>query len=815
MKNSISVFFLVFVFLACFDNVSAATITLDQGTTFQTMTGWEHASYIYQESPAFDNFKDEVYDRSVEAGINRIRLGYRSGSENVDDYWTLYTQGQIDYTTWRCHRYATLNDNADPDVIDWNGFYFSELDDTVNKIVLPMKQRVEANGEKYHINLNHVAFTSQMRDAQCPPGLQYIHDDPDEYAELILAIFLHLESTFSFVPDTVEMVLEPDNVPEWNGNLIGQAIVATANKLNANGFYPRFVVPCTTNMGNAVSYFDQINQVPGAVQHIQELCYHRYGGVSDPNLQAIVNRATQYNLNTSMLEWWSGSNTYQTLHKDLKMGMNSAWQQGTLAGTSTAVTVLFQVDDTDPYNPIVNMNSKTRFNRQYFKFVRAGAVRIDASSDDGNFDPLALINTDGRYVAVVKADGGGTFSVLGLPAGIYGIKYTTSSQYDVDLPDQTIGSGQFVTTNIPAIGVITIYGKTPLQSCSDLGGVECCSGSKICPGSNLGPSSDCSGICCSQGCTEPPPTCQNQGYLCCNRCQSGTGQPAHDSDCPGQSCCGACGTTPVCDNLLLLHHYDQDPSYGETATHVYDFSGNGNNGTVSGATHNPSNGKFQGSYDIDSDGEAITVANDPSINFGSGEDFTISVWARSDNSDTEQILLGKRGANAGYKVYFSPSSQFFRLHEPPSTLINTPFSFPYDGQWHHVVAMRNSSHASVWIDGTLQGMSSHNNADLTDTVPLKIGGELGWDPGSMLGSVDELAIWNRSLSSQEVQELYTSDSPVDCAIQYHRADTNQDSCIVINELLSFIDLWHYDSASYPMMEMMDAIGLWKGGQGCT
>ena len=41
---------------------------------------------------------------------------------------------------------------------------------------------------------------------------------------------------------------------------------------------------------------------------------------------------------------------------------------------------------------------------------------------------------------VVKATAGSAFSIDGLPAGSYGIKYTTVSQYDVDLPDVTLST---------------------------------------------------------------------------------------------------------------------------------------------------------------------------------------------------------------------------------------------------------------------------------------------------------------------------------------------------------------------------------------
>jgi len=66
---------------------------------------------------------------------------------------------------------------------------------------------------------------------------------------------------------------------------------------------------------------------------------------------------------------------------------------------------------------------------------------------------------------VVKASQAGNFSIENLPAGTYGIKYTTGDgrnqpiEYDINLPDQTISAGGLVTTKIPAQGVITIYAK--------------------------------------------------------------------------------------------------------------------------------------------------------------------------------------------------------------------------------------------------------------------------------------------------------------------------------------------------------------------
>jgi len=304
------------------------------------------------------------------------------------------------------------------------------------------------------VNVNYVAFTGQITNGA------YLHNNPAEYAEFVLATYQHLKEKYGWAPDRWEVLLEPDNVSQWNGKLLGQALVATAQRLRAAGFPPAFVAPSNTNMGNAVRDFDQMIAVPGVLPVLREFSYHRYGGVSLANLQAIAARAKQHGLDTAMLEWWSNSNGYATLHEDLKIGNNSAWEQGVLGGALNSAMSLYQIDTSNPAQPRVLLSDKTKFLRQYYKFVRPGAVRIEAASQLAAFDPLAFINTDGDYAVVVKCTAAGEFSLGGLPAGTYGLKYTTAGAFDVDLPDQTIHWGQAVAAAIPQAGVLTVYGKT-------------------------------------------------------------------------------------------------------------------------------------------------------------------------------------------------------------------------------------------------------------------------------------------------------------------------------------------------------------------
>jgi hypothetical protein len=195
----------------------------------------------------------------------------------------------------------------------------------------------------------------------------------------------------------------------------------------------------------------------GIADRLQTLSYHRYRGFSERDLTELASVASAEGLQTAMLEWWSAKNGYVTLHEDLKVGMNSAWEHGSLAGAEPMD--LYRIDVNDPAQPQITLGERARYTRQYFQYVRRGARRIGAASKNDSLDPLAFVNTDGRYAVVVKADGAEEFTVSGLPSGTYGATYATEAEWGVSLPDQTIAAGELLSVSIPDTGVLTIFAK--------------------------------------------------------------------------------------------------------------------------------------------------------------------------------------------------------------------------------------------------------------------------------------------------------------------------------------------------------------------
>lgn len=431
---------------------SGNTIAVDASTRHQTISGWEATAQAGQSDfTDYPLYRDDLVSQAVADGINRIRLQIRTRAESPTPNASVST-----------------NDNANPFVINPAGFQWNDNNgvnvqaDLINR----MRTRLAQQGETLYVNACRVDFQSAD---------QLHSKTAEEDAELWEATFLHLWNSFGWVPDAVEVILEADKTSniDWTPARLNVSILATQRRLAAHGWHPKFILPSTTacrkvlsdgtSILNAVDWYNRIIAADSRVtSYISELSYHRYGGANiqcttDTDVATMSDIAAANGHSISMLEKIGAD--YKILHDEVKNGV-VAWQQYALA-YDPAITG----DNGSTYYLVnhsthqVTIASRMKFLRQYFKFIRRGAVRIDAQSGNVNFDPVAFINPNGKYVVVVKAAAGGSFNLTQLPAGTYGIKYTTATRYNIDLADQVVGAGQVLMTAIPAAGVITVYGK--------------------------------------------------------------------------------------------------------------------------------------------------------------------------------------------------------------------------------------------------------------------------------------------------------------------------------------------------------------------
>jgi hypothetical protein len=190
-----------------------------------------------------------------------------------------------------------------------------------------------------------------------------------------------------------------------------------------------------------------------------------------------------------------------------------------------------------------------------------------------------------------------------------------------------------------------------------------------------------------------------------------------------------------------------------------DESGNGNNGSVTGAnlTYDRNN-VINSAYSFDGIGDYIDCGNSNFVNITG--DITISAWINANNFSIDHGIVSKSG------LYDLVTSAPFT--QPPLDNLrwnagNVDFLFfnPIpENQWiHAVVSYSNTNGKSIYLNSVL---SANNlltgNVQPNTNYNLYLGAHQptivnywSWD-----GKLDDIGIWNRALTQQEITDLYNA-----------------------------------------------------------
>lgn len=435
--------------IACSSGTAVVTVHPEQ--RLQVMQGWEGLLGGTPEcnQTAWNLVRDRVLDLVTDdVGLNRVKLPLRSGYEDSTDHFARYMRGEITFDEWKYTWFRPVNDDADPRHADPGGFQWSFLDHLVETQVLPMKERLQARGDDLWINVVYVG------------GRNPVHlGAPAEYSELVEQAFLHLRDKYGIIPQSFEVINEPNMHDTWTPVQVAQALLAVRARLASIGIAPQFIGPSTSTMQAAETFLDGMMTVPGTREALTDLSYHRYGG----NLQVLerlAGRARSLGYRTTMNERIGADQ--DTLYQDITAGNVSAWQQFAVVfcpppdrGDGGGIYVRFTTEDS--LHPTARLTPIARYLRQYFRYVRLGAARIGADAVGGDVRATAFTNPGGGTVAVVHTRGARDVEVHGLPAGAYSMSWTTDAPDDAAPTDTTIAAGGVVRAHIPGAGVLTVF----------------------------------------------------------------------------------------------------------------------------------------------------------------------------------------------------------------------------------------------------------------------------------------------------------------------------------------------------------------------
>lgn len=444
-----------------------SVISIDTDKQYQKIDGWAFMPRMWEEDklnnrfdPSFENYADAVSDYLVdEVGINAVRIEIQSGMENPENRWSEFYSGNLPLREYENYRFEKVNDNDDPYEANLSGFQFEQFDWRIEKMVLPLKYHLEEKGESLFINVNYTDFKWSSRIQQ---GTLDHAGNPEEYAEFVLVFFQRLRDKYGLIPDSFELILEPDNTAGWSGEKIAHGLLAARKRLASHGFHPEFIATSAASTKNSIKYFSDFLRVPGAVAQLGTLSYHRYGHSTNDIIE-LKELADKFHLKTAMLEKVNAG--IDALLEDLVVGGVSSWQQWASAGKyengqgdEGAYYVLVNPKKS-PAAPEIKMAKQTRQLSSVFRFVRRGAIRVASHSTAIDQKTVAFVNNDGTMVVVVRDSFiGGPLKIRGLPAGRYDVRFVSDAPGPImQLPSVTVSENGMLDLALPESGVATIY----------------------------------------------------------------------------------------------------------------------------------------------------------------------------------------------------------------------------------------------------------------------------------------------------------------------------------------------------------------------
>ena len=184
-----------------------------------------------------------------------------------------------------------------------------------------------------------------------------------------------------------------------------------------------------------------------------------------------------------------------------------------------------------------------------------------------------------------------------------------------------------------------------------------------------------------------------------------------------------------------------------------DESGNGNNGTVNGATLTMDRfGNSNRAYSFNGINNDIVVNNNSALNLNT--QLTISAWFAIDTSTSLNPLHLIMKGVGNYSIKTAVPNMFSFGNQNFEDIAYTPSNSFTENQWINYTVVYNYPVASIYLNGVLSG-SGNANGDFTgNNDPLTFGSYY-----SVLFSktrIDDIGFWNRALTQQEITALYNS-----------------------------------------------------------
>jgi hypothetical protein len=197
-----------------------------------------------------------------------------------------------------------------------------------------------------------------------------------------------------------------------------------------------------------------------------------------------------------------------------------------------------------------------------------------------------------------------------------------------------------------------------------------------------------------------------------------------------------------------------------SARTTYDRSGNGNNGKYWNATNTPAvNDKLGQALGFDGSDDYVTLPPATTNPVSGGTAVTISAWFKG---TLIQSAVRLHGNDLTYiLLVWGTSAPICAISTDGGVSDGVNINGVQDNRWHHVAMtwQKNTTNGfKVYVDGAVSAQKTSGNVDL----PIITGGQQstlgrynGANPAEYTkGTLDDVRIYNRALSADEIKRLY-------------------------------------------------------------
>jgi hypothetical protein len=199
-----------------------------------------------------------------------------------------------------------------------------------------------------------------------------------------------------------------------------------------------------------------------------------------------------------------------------------------------------------------------------------------------------------------------------------------------------------------------------------------------------------------------------------------------------------------------------------------DILGGHNGNLENGATF--TTGLVGQAFSFDGSDDFVQAPDSPKWAFDSN-DFTIDLWVNFNSVGTiDALVANDEGSGALNKWIFLLNNGQLQFHINSPTIGNpgvnigsTSFS-PNPGEWHHVAVTRSGTSYTFYVDGT-PGSSVTNSMAVPDANAALTIGE-GENNFFVNGLIDEVEIFDRALSTSEIQDIVNAGSSGKCKLDH-------------------------------------------------